>query len=82
MSPVRALRARAAFFGEASRFAVVCLRVLLRGLRLGAGVNSSSSSFCATKLNSSSDSSSLITFRRAARRTGLTGELSAIFVAI
>jgi hypothetical protein len=41
-SPVLVRLDRADFLGEGSMFAVVCRRVDLRGLRFGAGVNSSS----------------------------------------
>ena len=41
-SPVLVLRPLADFLGEACTFAVVCRLVDLRGLRAGAGVNSSS----------------------------------------
>jgi hypothetical protein len=41
-SPVFVRRDRADFLGDGWMFAVVCRRVDLRGLRLGAGVNSSS----------------------------------------
>ena len=73
LSPLRALRVRTFFLGDASVLAVVCLRVLFRGLFCGAGVNSSSRSSC-TRLNSSPDSSSSTIVFRAARRSGRAGD--------
>ena len=75
-SPVFALRPRALFLGDMSTFAVVCRRVVFRGPRFGAGVKSSSSS-CATILNSSSESPT-IAFLRAARRAGRLGDADAM----
>lgn len=71
-SPVLNLRDLADFLGDALALAVVCLLVDFLGLRLGAGVNSSSLSSL-IKLNSSSDSSTIIVLR-AARRDGRAGD--------
>ena len=77
-SPVFALRPRAFFWGDTSTFAVVCLRVVFLGLRLGAGAGmKSSSTSWAIRLSSSSDSSTT-TFFRAARLVGRVGETVAI----
>ncbi len=71
-SPVLALRALADRFGVALTLAVVCLLVDLRGLRFGAGVNSSSLSSL-IRLSSSSDSSTTMVLR-VARRDGRAGD--------
>lgn len=75
LSPDRALRVRTVFFGDTSVPAVVCLRVGLRGVFFGAGVNSSSCPCSSwTRLNSSSESSSSTMVFRAARRNGRAGD--------
>ena len=71
-SPVLTLRALADLFGVALVVPVVCLLVDFRGLRLGAGVNSSSFSSL-IKLSSSSESSTTIVLR-VARRVGRVGD--------
>jgi hypothetical protein len=84
LSPVLARRPpRTAFRGETSTLAVVCLRVLFRGLRFGAGVNSSSSSrmIVLWSLSSSSDSSTT-SGRLAARRAGRIGDIEVIIVVV
>lgn len=75
-SPVLNLRDLADFLGDVFALAIVCRRVDFRGLRDGAGVNSSSLS-SATRLSSSSDSSTMIVLR-VARRVGRTGVSSDI----
>lgn len=80
LSPLLAFRVRTFFFGEASSFAVVCRRVVFRGLFFGAGENTSSPS-SVTRLSSSCESSSSTIVFRAARRSGRAGDsMAGLFI--